>query len=111
MTLPEDSQFNLSDGLRICRILNGMWQVSGAHGPIDPEAAVSSMFDYLDAGFTTWDLADHYGLAEDSSTGSVADVEKASEDGNEGCLWLAVCLGRRQGTDYVPSLQPKLLRH
>jgi aryl-alcohol dehydrogenase-like predicted oxidoreductase len=23
------------------------------------------MFDYLDAGFTTWDLADHYGPAED----------------------------------------------
>ena len=24
-----------------------------------------SMFDYLDAGFTTFDLADHYGPAED----------------------------------------------
>ena len=23
------------------------------------------MFSYLDAGFTTWDLADHYGPAED----------------------------------------------
>lgn len=42
-----------------------MWQVSGAHGRIEPEAAVSSMVDYLDAGFTTWDLADHYGPAED----------------------------------------------
>ena len=42
-----------------------MWQVSGAHGRIDPEAAVESMFAYLDAGFTTFDLADHYGPAED----------------------------------------------
>jgi aryl-alcohol dehydrogenase-like predicted oxidoreductase len=42
-----------------------MWQVSGAHGPIDPKAAIQNMFDYLDAGFTTWDLADHYGPAED----------------------------------------------
>lgn len=42
-----------------------MWQVSGAHGSIDPRKAVSAMFDYLDAGFTTWDLADHYGPAED----------------------------------------------
>jgi hypothetical protein len=25
----------------------------------------SSMVDYLDAGFTTWDLADHYGPAEE----------------------------------------------
>lgn len=42
-----------------------MWQVSGAHGRIDPKSAISSMFKYVDAGFTTWDLADHYGPAED----------------------------------------------
>ena len=42
-----------------------MWQVSGAHGPIDPARAVEAMFAYHDAGFTTWDLADHYGPAED----------------------------------------------
>ena len=28
-------------------------------------AAIQNMFDYVDAGFTTWDLADHYGPAED----------------------------------------------
>ncbi len=65
MTLPQNSRFDLTSGLPICRILNGMWQVSGAHGAIDPDAAISSMFDYVDAGFTTWDLADHYGPAED----------------------------------------------
>ena len=42
-----------------------MWQVSGAHGAIDPARAVEAMFAYHDAGFTTWDLADHYGPAED----------------------------------------------
>src|SRR5262245_19306119 len=42
-----------------------MWQVSGAHGAIDPARAVDEMFAYHDAGFTTWDLADHYGPAED----------------------------------------------
>jgi aryl-alcohol dehydrogenase-like predicted oxidoreductase len=51
--------------LTICRIVNGMWQVSGAHGAIDPRRAVDEMFAYHDAGFTTWDLADHYGPAED----------------------------------------------
>jgi aryl-alcohol dehydrogenase-like predicted oxidoreductase len=51
--------------MSICRILNGMWQVSGAHGAIDPGRAVAAMFAYHDAGFTTWDLADHYGPAED----------------------------------------------
>ena len=65
MTLPEGSQFELTADMSICRILNGMWQVSGAHGRIEPEAAVRGMFEYLDAGFTTWDLADHYGPAED----------------------------------------------
>ena len=42
-----------------------MWQVSGAHGPIDPARAVERMLAYHDAGLTTWDLADHYGPAED----------------------------------------------
>ncbi len=65
MQLPEASRFQFTPDLRLCRLLNGMWQVSGTHGPIDPQAAVQHMFDYMDAGFTTWDLADHYGPAED----------------------------------------------
>jgi aryl-alcohol dehydrogenase-like predicted oxidoreductase len=65
MTLPPSSRFLLAPDLEICRVVNGMWQVSGAHGAIDPERAVEAMFRYHDAGFTTWDLADHYGPAED----------------------------------------------
>ncbi len=65
LSLPQYSRFQFSPELQICRILNGMWQVSGGHGYIDPEMAVESMFPYLDSGFTTWDLADHYGPAED----------------------------------------------
>ncbi|HEY7491033.1 MAG TPA: aldo/keto reductase [Candidatus Tectomicrobia bacterium] len=65
MQHPEISTLQFTPDLRICRLLNGMWQVSGAHGRIDPTAAVQSMFAYQDAGFTTWDLADHYGPAED----------------------------------------------
>jgi aryl-alcohol dehydrogenase-like predicted oxidoreductase len=42
-----------------------MWQVSGAHGYVEPERGVSEMLRYHEAGFTTWDLADHYGPAED----------------------------------------------
>ena len=61
----EERTQQLSPDLRMCRLLNGLWQVSGAHGPIDPQAAVQSMFAYHDGGFTTWDLADHYGPAED----------------------------------------------
>ncbi|PMB04108.1 aldo/keto reductase [Fischerella thermalis CCMEE 5273] len=65
MTLPASSRLQFTPDLNICRILNGMWQVSGAHGRINPTAAIQSMFKYMDAGFTTWDLADHYGPAED----------------------------------------------
>ena len=63
--LPQSSRFQFSPELQICRILNGMWQVSGGHGYIEPGAAVASMDSYQDSGFTTWDLADHYGPAED----------------------------------------------
>ncbi|MGH7113044.1 MAG: aldo/keto reductase [Stellaceae bacterium] len=65
MTFPETSRFQLADDLAIRRVLNGMWQVSGGHGAIDPARAIDQMFAYHDAGFTTWDLADHYGPAED----------------------------------------------
>ena len=65
MTPPASSRFPFAADLSICRVLNGMWQVSGAHGAIDPARAAEAMFAYHDAGFTTWDLADHYGPAED----------------------------------------------
>ena len=65
MTLPASSRFRFTADLTICRILNGMWQISGAHGHIDPARALEEMFAYHDAGLTTWDLADHYGPAED----------------------------------------------
>ena len=65
MAAPTLNRLQLTPDMSICRILNGMWQVSGGHGRIDPSAAVKNMFHYFDAGFTTWDLADHYGPAED----------------------------------------------
>jgi aryl-alcohol dehydrogenase-like predicted oxidoreductase len=65
MTLPQSSRFQFAADLAICRILNGMWQVSGAHGAIEPARAIDEMLAYHEAGFTTWDLADHYGPAED----------------------------------------------
>ncbi|WP_089936658.1 aldo/keto reductase [Candidatus Entotheonella palauensis] len=65
MALPPQSIYTLAPDMHICRLLNGMWQVSGAHGRIDPQAALQDMLVYHDAGYTTWDLADHYGPAED----------------------------------------------
>jgi len=57
--------YQLAPDLTICRIVNGMWQVAGGHGYIDHELAIADMMKYHDAGFTTWDLADIYGPAED----------------------------------------------
>ena len=65
MQLPDASTLQFTPDMRICRLLNGMWQVSGAHGRIEPRSAIQSMFSYQEAGLTTWDLADHYGPAED----------------------------------------------
>jgi len=65
MQLPSSSRFALASDLTICRVLNGLWQVSGGHGYIEPGRAIAEMFAYHQAGFTTWDLADHYGPAED----------------------------------------------
>ncbi|MEI7555417.1 aldo/keto reductase [Candidatus Chlorohelix sp.] len=65
MSFDYDDYLQLAPGIKMCRILNGMWQVSGGHGVINSRSAVHSMFAYHEAGFTTWDLADHYGPAED----------------------------------------------
>ncbi|XP_012445284.1 flagellar radial spoke protein 5 isoform X1 [Gossypium raimondii] len=56
---------NGNDSLEICRVLNGMWQTSGGWGRIDRDAAVEAMLRYADAGLSTFDMADHYGPAED----------------------------------------------
>ena len=55
----------IAPDLEICKIVNGMWQVAGGHGQINDNLAIKDMIKYYQAGFTTWDLADIYGPAED----------------------------------------------
>lgn len=59
------STAQLAPDLKICRILNGMWQTAGGHGVMNPDLAVSEMYLYHNSGFTTWDMADIYGPAEE----------------------------------------------
>lgn len=57
----------LADGLEISRMLTGLWQVADIEKDgqiIDPERGADWLEPYLDAGFTTLDMADHYGGAE-----------------------------------------------
>jgi aryl-alcohol dehydrogenase-like predicted oxidoreductase len=64
--LPDSAYLTLKNGATICRVLTGMWQLSGGHGYRPEQApALADMEALVRAGFTTFDLADHYGPAED----------------------------------------------
>jgi aryl-alcohol dehydrogenase-like predicted oxidoreductase len=58
----------LGPGFSISRVLTGLWQIADMERDgrkVDPKQAVSAMASYADAGFTTFDMADHYGSAEE----------------------------------------------
>lgn len=57
----------LAPGLEISRVLTGLWQIADLEreGPVDIGAAAAAMDAYTVAGFTTFDMADHYGSAEE----------------------------------------------
>ena len=57
----------LAPGLRIPRIVTGLWQVAdierGGH-TLDPVASAGELAAYARDGFTAFDMADHYGSSE-----------------------------------------------
>ena len=58
----------LSPTLSIPRVVTGMWQIADMErdaGLVDPEATAGAMADYHEAGLTAFDMADHYGSAEE----------------------------------------------
>jgi aryl-alcohol dehydrogenase-like predicted oxidoreductase/enamine deaminase RidA (YjgF/YER057c/UK114 family) len=60
----------LAPGLTISRVITGLWQIADLERDgrkINWEDAARSMKQYYDAGLTTFDMADHYGSAEDIS--------------------------------------------
>lgn len=57
----------LAPGLEVSRILTGLWQLADLERDgraFDRDAAARAMAEYVDAGLTTFDMADHYGSAE-----------------------------------------------
>ena len=57
----------LTPGLRIPRVLTGLWQIADMERDdreIDLDSAAEAMGPYLAAGFSSFDMADHYGSAE-----------------------------------------------
>lgn len=66
MTKTPDT-FALADTLEISRVLTGLWQVADMEKDgrtLDPDAAADHLAAYAADGFTTFDMADHYGSAE-----------------------------------------------
>jgi len=71
MTTPASSQpvprVRLTADLEISRVLTGLWQIADMErdgSTVDPEVGANAMAHYVAAGFTTFDMADHYGSAE-----------------------------------------------
>lgn len=54
----------LAPGYSISRIVKGHWQLAGGHGAVDRAAAIAGMAEFVDAGITTFDVADIYTGAE-----------------------------------------------
>ena len=60
-------RFTLTPELTINRVLIGLWQVADIErksGAINPEKGADDLQSYMEAGFNTFDMADHYGTAE-----------------------------------------------
>ena len=58
---------HLSSSLSIPRLIIGLWQIADmekAGEQLDHIKTATYMNDYIDAGFTTFDMADHYGSSE-----------------------------------------------
>ncbi len=57
----------LAPGLEISRLVTGLWQVADMERDgctLDPDKAAGELAAYAQAGFDTFDMADHYGSAE-----------------------------------------------
>lgn len=57
----------LAPGFEISRIVTGLWQVADMERngkTLNPEETAQYMMPYVDAGFTSFDMADHYGSSE-----------------------------------------------
>jgi aryl-alcohol dehydrogenase-like predicted oxidoreductase/enamine deaminase RidA (YjgF/YER057c/UK114 family) len=80
----EIPRIDLAQGLTISRVLTGLWQLADMERDgrvIDLERTAAAMRPYVDAGLTTFDMADHYGSAE-----LVAGIFRSHDSGAVQCL-------------------------
>ncbi len=75
------NRIELTPGYEISRVLNGLWQLSPGHtisGTLDIDDIKYAFSQLVDQGFTTFDLADIYGAAEDVLGSFLADLKNGS---------------------------------
>ena len=61
------SKTTLAQGLEISTIVTGLWQIADMERDgktLDPDATSQHMLPYVENGFSTFDMADHYGSSE-----------------------------------------------
>ena len=67
MTVPVE-RCDLAPDFGISRVLTGLWQIADLEREgkkLDLKATAAAMQPYVEAGLTTFDMADHYGSAEE----------------------------------------------
>ncbi len=65
--MPPITRTTLAPGLDIARVVTGLWQIADMERDgraLDLDLAAAAMEPYIAAGFTSFDMADHYGSAE-----------------------------------------------
>ena len=61
-------RYPLGEGLTVSRVITGLWQIADLERDgreFDVDQAAMAMSPYVEAGLTTFDMADHYASAED----------------------------------------------
>jgi len=75
-------RFELAPGYSVCRIVNGLWQLSRGHRPesVDEDQTVRSLIRLVDAGFTTFDCADIYLGVEELLGSMLREIKRVRRD-------------------------------
>lgn len=63
----KETHIQLAPDLKIARVLTGLWQIADLERDgnlLNPQEISPYMQSYLSAGFSTFDMADHYGSSE-----------------------------------------------
>jgi aryl-alcohol dehydrogenase-like predicted oxidoreductase len=79
-SIPRPDRARLAPDLDLSRLVTGLWQVADMERggrPLDLDAAAQAMGPYVQAGFTSFDMADHYGSAEEIAGRFVASGGRA----------------------------------